>query len=100
MKLALSLILALALGVTGACLSVDAGDKIVAHCGGAQPHTLKEAIECCIDDRVITGVALALQLSPFHCRLLLRSLIDRSVKGTSSIRAHLSLYKLNAAFLI
>jgi hypothetical protein len=99
MKLATSLILALALVFTGAGLRVDTSDKLVAHAGAAQPW-LREVIECCIDDRIITAMALAFQPSHFHCRPSISFLLHRSAKGTSSIRAHLSIYKLNAAFLI
>jgi hypothetical protein len=100
MKLAISVILALALVFTGASSWVDTSDKIVAHAGGAQPQTLREAVECCTDDRIITAMALAFQPSPFHCRPSISFLFHRSAQGTSSIRAHLNIYKLNAAFLI
>jgi hypothetical protein len=100
MKLALSLILALALVFTGGSSWVDTSDKIVAHAGGAQPQTLREAVECCTDDRIITAMALAFQPSPFHCSPLVNSLIHRSANETNPIRAPLSIYKLNAAFLI
>jgi hypothetical protein len=100
MKLAMSFLLAVALLFTGAPRSswIDAGDQIVAHAGDPQPWTLREVMECCIDDRVIASFAS--EPSAFHCWSLTSPLIHRSVKRTHSIKAGLRIYKLNAAFLI
>jgi hypothetical protein len=100
MKLAVSFLLAVALFFTGAPRSswIDAGDQIVAHAGDAKPWTLREAMESCIDDRIIAFFAS--EPSAFHCWPLTSPLIHRSVKRTNSIKAGLRIYKLNAAFLI
>jgi hypothetical protein len=102
MKLAVSLILALALVFTGAPRSswIDAGDQIVTHTGDAQPWTLREVMESCIDDRITAAMVLASQPSAFHCCPLTGPLIHRSAEEANSIKAHLRIYKLNAAFLI
>jgi hypothetical protein len=100
MKLAMSLLFAVALLFTGAPRSswIDAGDQIVAHAGDAKPWTLREAMESCIDDRIIASFAS--EPSVFHYSPLTSLLIHRSVKRTNSIKAGLRIYKLNAAFLI
>jgi hypothetical protein len=100
MKLAMSLLLVVALLLSGAPRSswIDAGDQIVAHAGDAKPWTLREAMESCIDDRIIAFFAS--EPSAFHCWPLTSPLIHRSVKPTNSIKAGLRIYKLNAAFLI
>ena len=100
MKLATSVILAFALVFTGASLWVDTGDKMVGDAGGDQRSTVGEVIECCIDDRIINVMALGFQSSPFHCGDLASFPSHRSANETNSIRAPLSIYKLNAAFLI
>ena len=100
MKLAMSFLLTVALLFTGAPRSswIDTGDQIVAHAGDAKPWTFREAMESCIDDRIIASFAS--EPSAFHCCPLTSSLIYRSVKRTNSIKADIKIYKLNAAFLI
>jgi hypothetical protein len=100
MKLAMSFLLAVALLFTGAPRSswIDAGDQIVAHAGDAKPWTLREAMESCIDDRIIASFAS--EPSAFHYLPFTSLLIHRSVKRTNSIKAGLRIYKLNVAFLI
>jgi hypothetical protein len=100
MKFAMSLLLAVALLFTGAPRSswIDAGDQIVAHAGDAKPWTLREAMESCIDDRILASFAS--EPSALHYWPLTGPLIHPSVKRTNSIKAGLRIYKLNAAFLI
>jgi hypothetical protein len=100
MKLAMSFLLAVALLFTGAPRSswIDAGDQIVAHAGDAKPWTLREAMESCVDDRIIGSFAS--EPSAFHYWPFTSLLIHRSVKRTNSTKAGLRIYKLNAAFLI
>jgi hypothetical protein len=100
MKLVISFLLAIVLLFTGAAHSpwIDAGDQIVAHAGNTRPWTFREAIESCIDDRIIASFAS--EPSAFHCRPAASSLIYRSIKRTNTIKADIKIYKLNAAFLI
>ncbi|HJU62307.1 MAG TPA: hypothetical protein VJ864_09695 [Candidatus Binatia bacterium] len=100
MKLAISFCLAIVLLFTGAphSPSIDAGDQIVAHAGKARPWTFREAIESCIDDRIIASFAS--EPSAFHCWPMAKPVIHRPIKGTNAIKADIKIYKLNAAFLI
>jgi hypothetical protein len=100
MKLVISFLLAIVLLFTGAPHSpwIDAGDQIVAHAGNTRPWTFREAIESCIDDRIIASFTS--EPSAFHCWPMTRSGIHGPIKGTNSIKADIKIYKLNAAFLI
>ena len=101
MKLAISFLLAVLLLFAGTPRSswIDAGAQIVAHAGdAARPLTFREAMESCIDDRLIASFAS--EPSAFHCWPMASSLIHRRIKGTNAIKADIKIYKLNAAFLI
>jgi hypothetical protein len=100
MKLAISFFLAIVLLFTAAphYSWIDHGDRIVAHAGNARPWTFREAIESCIDDRIIASFAS--EPSAFHHWPMASSAIHGPIKRTNPIKADIKIYKLNAAFLI
>jgi hypothetical protein len=94
MKLAISLILVLFLVFTGAPRFFGV------HAEGAHPSTLWEAMECCIDDRIIAAMALAFQPSSYHHCPVPYLLPYGSTEGINSNKADVKIYKRHSAFLI